>query len=185
MIDRAALIAPIVDRELLLEPCSEHHREPLRIACAADADIWDIYPVNWSGHGFNPAFDAMIAHPQRDIFALILDGRVIGMSGYLNIVPERQTLEVGGTYIMPEVRGTGLNARIKRLLFDRAIACGVRRLEFRVDMRNLRSQRAIEKMGAIREGVLRAERITWKGHVRDTVIYSILADEWTASSTAG
>ena len=80
----------------------------------------------------------------------------------------------------PSVRGTGLNGRIKPLLLARAFACGFTRVQFCIDARNIRSQKAVEKLGAVREGVLRKQRITWTGHVRDTVIYSILADEWAA-----
>jgi RimJ/RimL family protein N-acetyltransferase len=54
----------------------------------------------------------------------------------------------------------------------------MRRVEFRVDARNQRSQAAMKKLGAVREGVLRADRITWNGHVRDTVLFAILKDEW-------
>jgi RimJ/RimL family protein N-acetyltransferase len=92
-------------------------------------------------------------------------------------------LEIGNTYYVPAVRGTGLNRRVKDLMLKRAFACGFRRVEFRVDSRNGRSQAAMAKLGAVREGVVRAERITWTGHVRDTVLFSILAGEWP--STAG
>ena len=90
----------------------------------------------------------------------------------------RQAVEIGNTYILPEVRGTGLNGRIKRLLLDRAFACGIRRVEFRIDEINARSQAAVRKIGGVKEGVLRAERITWTGRVRDTGVFSILVDEW-------
>lgn len=63
-------------------------------------------------------------------------------------------------------------------MIRRAVACGFRRIEFRVDSRNARSQAAMAKLGAVREGVLRADRVTWNGHVRDTVLFSILKDEW-------
>jgi RimJ/RimL family protein N-acetyltransferase len=64
------------------------------------------------------------------------------------------------------------------MMLRRAFDCGYRRIEFRVDERNKRSQAAMAKLGAIREGVMRADRITWTGHVRDTVLFSILKDEW-------
>ena len=63
-------------------------------------------------------------------------------------------------------------------MLARAFDCGIRRVEFRVDRRNGRSQAAMKKLGAVREGVLRADRITWTGHVRDTVLFAILKDEW-------
>jgi RimJ/RimL family protein N-acetyltransferase len=76
------------------------------------------------------------------------------------------------------MRGTGLNARVKDMMLERAFSCGFRRVEFRVDRRNERSQAACKKLGAVREGMLRADRITWTGHVRDTVLFAILKDEW-------
>ena len=82
-------------------------------------------------------------------------------------------LEIGSTYYVPAMRGTGFNRIVKDLMLGRAFACGFRRVEFRVDARNGRSQAAIAKIGAVREGVLRADRITWTGHVRDTVLFSI------------
>jgi len=65
-------------------------------------------------------------------------------------------------------------------MIGRAIDCGFRRIEFKVDLRNARSQAAMTKLGAVREGVIRADRVTWTGHVRDTVLFSILAKEYKA-----
>ena len=64
------------------------------------------------------------------------------------------------------------------MMLARAFDAGIRRVEFRVDARNARSQAAMAKYGAVREGVIRADRITWTGHIRDTVLFSILRDEW-------
>jgi RimJ/RimL family protein N-acetyltransferase len=64
------------------------------------------------------------------------------------------------------------------MMLKRAFASGTRRVEFRVDRRNARSQAAMKKLGAVREGILRADRITWTGHVRDTVLFAILKEEW-------
>ena len=63
-------------------------------------------------------------------------------------------------------------------MIRRAIDCGFNRIEFRVDARNARSQAAMAKLGAVREGIRRADTITWTGHVRDTVLFSILSNEW-------
>lgn len=173
-----ALLAPIDGDGLRLEQLGDHHREGLRVACAADTEIWAIYPSKLIGDSFDPAFDAIVSNPARNPFVLIVEDQIIGMSGFLNIAQDRQTLEIGGTYMQPDQRGTGLNGRIKQLLIGRAFAAGIRRIEFRIDLRNTRSIAAVEKIGAVREGVLRQERITWSGHVRDTALYSILADEW-------
>ncbi len=177
MIDKAALLKPIVDRDLRLEQFAERHREGLRAACSADSDIWQLYPTDWLG-SFDACFDAVLANVGRCPFALILGGHVVGMSGFLNFALDRGTVEVGNSYIVPALRGTGFNRRVKHLLLGRAFACGVRRVEFRIDERNARSQAAVCKLGAVKEGVLRAERVTWTGHVRDTGLFSILAHEW-------
>ena len=174
----ARLLAPIDAPGLHLEQLTVGHRESLRPLCPHDDPVWDIYPNRWAGDDFDTAFDATIAHPDRFPFLIVADGAPVGMSGFLHLNPADNWLELGGTYMTPAARGSGLNSRIKPLLIDRAIACGFTRIEFRIDQRNLRSQRAVEKLGAVREGVLRKQKITWTGHVRDTVVYSILADEW-------
>ena len=78
------------------------------------------------------------------------------MSCYLGIDAERGALEIGNTYYVPKLRGTGFNRRVKDLMLARAFGCGFRRVEFRVDSRNGRSQAAMAKIGGVREGVLRA-----------------------------
>jgi RimJ/RimL family protein N-acetyltransferase len=100
------------------------------------------------------------------------------MSSFIGIDDNRQVVEIGGTYYRPHLRGTGYNRRVKDMMLERAFSAGIRRVEFRVDSRNLRSQAAMKRLGAVREGVLRADRITWNGHVRDTVLFAILKDEW-------
>lgn len=180
MIDREALFAPMAMDALQLERLGEVHREGLRGCCLDEDPVWDIYPIDLRGAKFDPAYDALLADTTRSPFALIDQGVVIGMSGYLNLALDRQTLEIGGTFMAPSARGSGRNALIKKLLLDRAFDCGIRRVEFRIDARNARSQAAVRKLGAVSEGLLRAERITWTGHVRDTMVFSILAEEWRA-----
>ena len=180
LVTERALHRGALDHQRDVRQLVAHFAEGLRAACAADHEIWQIYPANMSGAGFDPAFDAIRANADRRPFALNVDGVIIGMSGYLNFALDRQAVEIGGTYIAPATRGTGINGRIKRLLLDRAFECGIRRVEFRVDERNARSQAAVLKLGAVKEGVLRAERITWTGHVRDTAVFSILAEEWAS-----
>jgi RimJ/RimL family protein N-acetyltransferase len=164
--------------DLLVEPLGEDRRAALRAACAEDRDVWQIYATSWDPEHFDASFDALLARPDWVPFALLLDGELVGMSCYLNIDEPRGVLEIGGTYYVPGVRGTGFNERVKDLMIRHAIDCGFRRIEFRVDSRNQRSQAAMAKIGGVREGVLRADRITWTGHVRDTVLFSILAEEW-------
>ena len=169
--------APMTGEGVHAEPLSEHHREALKAACAEDLDIWQIYAMNFGPEAFDRSFDRA-----RELgwvgFALFEGDELAGMSNYLNIDEPRGVLEIGGTYYRPKFRGTGFNRRAKDMMLRRAFDCGYRRVEFRVDARNQRSQAAMTKLGAVREGVMRADRITWTGHVRDTVLFSILKDEW-------
>jgi RimJ/RimL family protein N-acetyltransferase len=178
MTDLVRLAEPMKGDGCRAELFSEQHRDALRAACAEDRDIWEIYSLNFGPEAFDETIDALAARPNTRVFVLF-DGDVLaGMSSYLGIDDARQTLEIGGTYYRPHLRGSGLNRRIKDMMIARAFDCGFRRIEFRVDMRNGRSQAAMKKLGAVREGVLRADRITWTGHVRDTALFAILKDEW-------
>jgi RimJ/RimL family protein N-acetyltransferase len=172
------LAGPMRAGEVRLEPLAEPHRAALKAACAEDAEIWPIYAVSYDPDHFDASFDALLARPNGQGFAIFSGDRLVGMSCYIAIEPERGVLEIGNTYYVPAMRGSGLNRAVKDLMIGRAIDCGFRRVEFRVDSRNARSQAAMAKLGAIREGVIRAERITWTGHVRDTILFSILANEW-------
>ena len=179
----AGLEADMAEGDLLLTSLAEAHREKLRDACAQDADIWRIYATSYDPEHFDESFDLLRSRPGWQAFAILLGGEVAGMSAYIGIDPGRGALEIGNTYYVPRLRGTGFNRRVKDLMIGRAIDCGYRRVEFRVDERNKRSQAAMAKIGGVREGLIRQDRITWTGHVRDTVLFSILADEWR--STAG
>jgi RimJ/RimL family protein N-acetyltransferase len=173
---------PMVNGDIRLEPLAEVHRAALKAACAEDEEIWPIYAISYDPDHFDASFAALLARAEGRGFAIFSRDALIGMSCYLGVEPARGVLEIGNTYYVPALRGTGLNRVVKDLMMSRAIDCGFRRIEFRVDARNARSQAAMAKLGAVREGVIRAERITWTGHVRDTVLFSILASEWSASS---
>ena len=175
-----SLDAPMGDGDLRLEPFREEHRQPLNAACAEDLDIWRIYATSYDPEHFDASFDRISSRPDWRCFAIFQGSSLVGMSCFIGIDEDRGALEIGNTYYRPAFRGTGINRRIKRLMVDRAVECGFRRIEFRVDSRNARSQAAMAKLGAVREGVIRADRITWTGHVRDTVLFSILAIEWPA-----
>jgi RimJ/RimL family protein N-acetyltransferase len=160
------------------ETFSDEYREPLKAACAEDREIWQIYANNFGPDGFDESIDRYVSNPNNRTFVLFDGDELAGMSSFLGIDTARQMLEIGGTYYRPHLRGTGFNRRVKDMMLRRAFDCGIRRVEFRVDIRNQRSQAAMKKLGAVREGVLRADRITWTGHVRDTVLFAILRDEW-------
>lgn len=172
------LAAPMTGDGCSALPFAEDYRAALKSACAEDRDIWAIYSVDFGPDQFDHTIDALLARPDAETFVLFDGDALAGMSSFLRIDPRHRVLEIGFTYYRPALRGTGFNRRIKDIMIRRAIDCGFRRIEFRVDARNHRSQAAVAKLGAAREGVLRADTITWTGHVRDTVIFSILRDEW-------
>jgi RimJ/RimL family protein N-acetyltransferase len=159
---------------------SEQHRDALKSACAEETEIWAIYSTPFDPEHFDASIDKLARGPLNRTFVLFEGDEIAGMSSFIALDEPRQTVEIGGTYYRPHLRGTGFNRRIKDMMLRRAFSCGIRRVEFRVDSRNGRSQAAMAKLGAVREGVLRADRITWNGHVRDTVLFSILKDEWPA-----
>ena len=182
----AELYVPLADCDLRLEKLAEHHREALRAACAEDADIWTIYPFSYAGDHFDPSFDLMVQGiGSRQPYAIFRGDELVGMTAWIAEGVPGWTIEIGNTYIVPRLRSSGFNGRLKRLMLDHAFACGLRRVVFKVDNINERSKAAVLKLGCTQEGLLRQDRQTWTGRIRDTAIFSILADEWAAQSTAG
>ena len=177
-------LAPIVmeDRFVRLEPLTVAHRADLREACAADPAIWErLYPVSWDDAHFDDTWAWLRRENEAGrymSFAVTAQGRCVGVTSYLSIEPANATVEIGGTYYRPEVRGGAVNPAAKRLLLANAFARGARRVQFKVDALNNRSRAAVRKLGAAQEGILRQDRVVWTGRVRDTVIFSILAPEW-------
>jgi N-acetyltransferase len=172
------LLQPMAGADgLEITPLTEAHREGLRASCAKDQDIWEIYPYSMIGDYFDPAFAITLHTPGRLAFAIVKNNIIIGTSSYF-LDDVNAVVEIGGTYIEPSVRGTGLNAQIKFLMLARAFDSGITVVRFKADTRNKRSQVAVLKLGAKQEGILRGERITWTGHRRDTAVFSILASEW-------
>jgi RimJ/RimL family protein N-acetyltransferase len=114
-------------------------------------------------------------------FAVIAtaSGNAIGCTRYLNIDALDRSLEIGGTWYGLDYQGTLVNTESKYLLIRHAfenLECV--RVWFKTDLRNQRSQRAIERLGAVKEGVLRNHMILPDGAFRDSVVYSILPQEW-------
>ena len=173
----SGLDAPMQGDGCRAEPITEAHRQALKAACAEDPDIWQLYALNFGPEGFDASFDRIAALPWHR-FALFDGDELAGMSCFINPDAKRGVVEIGNTYYRPTFRGTGFNRRVKAMMLGRAFDSDIRRVEFRVDRRNKRSQAAMAKLGAVREGVMRADRITWTGHVRDTVLFAILKDEW-------
>lgn len=164
--------------DVRLEPLVAAHVEPLRAACAQDPEIWEIYPVSMLAEHFDPEIARRMAARDWVNFAALSGDEVVGMSSYIRPDPNFGVVEIGGTYIAPRARGTGYNRTMKKLLIEHAFACGYERIDFRVDERNQRSQAAVLKLGATREGLLRRDRITWTGHLRNTCVFGLLRGEW-------
>jgi RimJ/RimL family protein N-acetyltransferase len=109
----------------------------------------------------------------------LASGRVAGATRYLNISPEHRGLEIGGTWYGTEFQRTAVNTECKYLLLKHAFeTLGCIRVQLKTDLRNERSQKAIERIGAVKEGVLRNHMILPDGRIRHSVFYSILDSEW-------
>jgi len=109
----------------------------------------------------------------------LASGRVAGATRYLNILPKDRGLEIGGTWYGPEFQRTPVNTECKYLLLRHAFeTLGCIRVQLKTDLRNERSQKAIERIGAVKEGVLRNHMILPDGRFRHSAFYSILDTEW-------
>lgn len=174
----AGLYAPLARGDVALAPLAEGHREGLRAACARDTAIWEIYSINLTGADFDREFDAKLAGANgQKAYAALARGAVAGCTSWYGIDPSARAAAIGYTYFAPEYRGGDFNLRVKGLMIGHARACGVHRIHFDVDVRNGRSQAAVMKLGAKREGVLRANKVTWTGFLRDTAVFSLLPGE--------
>jgi RimJ/RimL family protein N-acetyltransferase len=109
---------------------------------------------------------------------MLADGAIAGRISYSEMKSSDRWVEIG-TMLMPAFWGGAANPESKLLLMARAFeVLGANRVQFKVDQRNSRSQGAMEKLGAVREGVLRKYQIRPDGYVRDSVMFSVIADEW-------
>ncbi|MCX6378392.1 MAG: GNAT family protein, partial [Armatimonadetes bacterium] len=106
-------------------------------------------------------------------------GQAVGSTRFMDISAPNRGLEIGWTWLAPDVWRTRINTECKYLLLEHCFeTLGAVRVQLKTDSRNLRSQKAMERLGAVREGVLRRHRILQDGYVRDSVYYSILPQEW-------
>ncbi len=176
---------PLVGEHVVAEPISEAHTQGLFEAGRHQED-WQYLPIP----GFPTRDDAqrwveqalaLVAQNAQYPFVLVhaKTRTVIGSSRYLNIRELHRGLEVGYSWLAREHQRTAANTEAKLLLLANAFErCGALRVELKTDSRNLRSQQAIERIGAKREGILRKHMIAQHGYVRDSVLYSIVDDEW-------
>lgn len=170
------------NRFIRLEPLADVHKEDLRAACDADPATWnEIYPYSMLGDAFDAQWSRLEGETAQGVtlpYAVVVEGVCRGMTTFLAIDRQHRTVEIGATYYDPAVRGGVVNPSAKRLLMDCAFEAGANRVQYRVDAINARSRAAVLKLGAVQEGILRRDRITWTGRVRDTVVFSVLTEEW-------
>lgn len=170
---------PLEGRIVRLEPLADAHIPEL-LAAIADERIWQ-YSIRGDAAHYLAAARHHMEQGEQLPFAVreLAANRLVGMSRLFDIVPAHKRLELGYTWYIPEVWGTKVNPEAKLLLLTHAFeAWRARRVEFKVHHANLRSRAAVEKLGAVPEGVLRKHMIQPDGSRRDSAVYSILDDEW-------
>ena len=170
-------------RHIHLVPLTLDHAPDLFRHAGPDTFRWVLeFPRDDSFEAFRDwlrtsAIEAAASLP----FAMVLadTGEPIGATGFLEIRPAHRSLEIGRSWISKAWQGSLVNPESKLLLFRHAFeTLGANRVQLKTDSNNLHSQRAIEKLGAVREGVLRRYQVRSNGLPRDTVMYSVIAEEW-------
>lgn len=155
-----------------LEPLQPQHRGELQ-AIAGDERIW-----RWHRYWGNEQFDEWYATVDMG-FAHYFDGELVGHTSYLNDRPDDRVVEIGNTWIVPSMWGTGANTEAKYLLMRHAIEDeGYHRVEFKTDAKNERSRAALAALPAEFEGVFRKHMLVRGGERRDSAWYAVVDDDW-------
>ena len=167
---------------LRLEPLTVAHAKPLFRHAWPEVFQWFLdFPRDASYVAFEAFIDRTLLQPNSVNFTMVLNatGEPVGMTSFLEIRVQHHGLEIGRTWIAPTHQGTRVNPESKYLLLSHAFEeLGALRVQLKTDSNNVHSQRAIEKLGARREGVLRNYQVRSNGRMRDTVIYSVIDKEW-------
>ena len=178
-------IKPVVleNRWVRLEPFAPALKEAVREAISVDPEAWSIMVSTAYGENFDRWWDGFVERMAagRDTPYAVRrrsDGRIVGTSSLHDLFPQHRRVELGSTFYHPDARGGAVNPASKRLLLQHAFDSGIVRVEIMTDGINARSQAAIAKLGAVREGVLRRHKITHTGRVRDTVMFAITDQDW-------
>ena len=174
---------PLQGRHVRREPYAPANREAVRQALDVDAEAWSLFGGSGQGERFEGWWAEAMASQDQGLFVnyavrRLSDDQVVGSTSFVDIAPLNRKVEIGATFLHPDVRSGAVNPEAKLLMLDHAFGAGAVRVQIVTDLRNVRSQAAIAKLGATREAVLRANKITWTGHVRDTVVFSIIDREW-------
>ena len=174
----------LADARVRLEPLGLQHVDGLKLA-AADGELWKIrvtsVPDPDDTRGYVERALQGFAEGHRLAFAVIDagSGEVIGSSSYHDILPAVERLEIGYTWYAKSRQRTHVNASAKLLLMTHAFeTLGARLVGWRTDNFNFASQRAIERLGARKDGILRHHAVRRDGTIRDTVMYSMTVGEW-------
>jgi N-acetyltransferase len=167
-------------RHATLRPLSLDHHDALCDA-ARDGELWKLWYTSVpSPDGMRNEIERRMALPSMFPFTVFdTDGRIAGMTTYMHSDAVNKRVEIGSTWYAARVQRTPLNTQCKRLLLAHAfeeLHCIA--VEFRTHRLNTQSRRAIERLGAQLDGVLRAHMVAGDGTVRDTAVYSITAPEW-------
>jgi N-acetyltransferase len=174
----------LAGRFVRLEPISEAHRDGLLAAAAEDPATFRYMGSDLSiGESVWQTYLIDALRPEYVAWATVdvATGRAIGSTRFGDIAPEHGRVEIGWTWIAPSFQRTATNTEAKLLQLGYAFdELGATRVALKTDGRNTRSQAAIERLGAQREGVLRRHVRLPDGFSRDTVYFSILAEEWPA-----
>jgi N-acetyltransferase len=176
--------ASLQDDHVLLEPLGLHHIPDLE-AATADGELWKLWFTSAPAPGqakayIEKALDGLAANTMLP-FAVRekTSGDIVGTTRFYEFKPELPRIAIGYTWYAKRWQKSHLNTACKRLLLKHAFeSLDCVAVEFHTDRRNLDSQRAIERLGAHRDGVLRAHARRPDGTLRDTVCYSIIASEW-------
>ena len=165
-----------------LEPAGEGHLADL-VAAGADPVVWAHLP--WPQPRDRAAMRALLDAERRVALPFaqieVASGRAIGITTYRDVDERNRTLEIGGTRLGRPWWRSAINTEAKLLFLGHAFdVLRANRVAIKTDIRNERSQAAIARLGAVREGVLRHQMIRPDGSLRDTVLYSVLPEEWPA-----
>jgi RimJ/RimL family protein N-acetyltransferase len=169
---------PLAGRLVRVESLTEGHRDGLRAAAAEAPEIFRYTGLGFVGfeRWFEQALDAVGEVP----FAVLVDGHEVGSTRFLAIAPEHRRAEIGWTWLARRAWGSGANVETKFLLLEHAFErCGLQRVEFKTDARNLRSRGALLALGARFEGIFRKHMLLPTGP-RDSAWYAITDDDWPA-----
>ncbi|WP_377506802.1 GNAT family N-acetyltransferase [Octadecabacter sp. R77987] len=163
---------------VILAPLSQDHASALARAAADLGPLW--YTSIPAPDGMTAEIDRRLSLTNMQPFTVMTpDGTPVGMTTYMNTDAVNKRVEIGSTWLGPSVQRTPLNTEAKLLLLGHAfdhLACIA--VEFRTHRLNTQSRRAIERLGAQFDGILRAHMVLANGTIRDTAVYSITAPEW-------